>query len=148
MSDRSEPYCETWPACGCFSACEDDNEPRSRWAVPFGCILCLLVWAAILGGLWLLYPSPADAHQAPSGWSYPYLCCSDRDCTEVKAERVKEGPEGYRVTLLPGDHAFVKAQVSFLIPYSEIKFSPDGEYHLCINERLEVLCFFAGARGY
>lgn len=52
MSVHREPYCETWPACGCFAACDD--EPRSRWAVPFVCVLCVVTWAAILGGLWLL----------------------------------------------------------------------------------------------
>lgn len=52
MSVHHYTYCETWPACDCFVACED--EPRAGWAVPFVCILCIAVWAVILGGLWLL----------------------------------------------------------------------------------------------
>lgn len=106
-----------------------------------------VAWLAIAIGL-ALTVERARGHDAPSGWSYPPMCCSNRDCTEIPAERVKEGPEGYRVTLFPGDHAFVKTQTSFLIPYSEARPSPDGVYHICINEAMRMLCFFAGARSY
>lgn len=39
------------PACNCIAAIQD--EPRSRWAVPVGIVLCLSVWSAIAGLLWL-----------------------------------------------------------------------------------------------
>lgn len=108
--------------------------------------LFAIALAALAFGL-IVWPGPLRAHEAPSGWAYPAQCCSNRDCTEVPASRVTEGPEGYRVVLVPGDHAFVKAQVSFLIPYDQAKPSPDGVYHICINEAMKMLCFFAGAKG-
>ena len=96
----------------------------------------------------LLFGSEVWGHEAPSGWAYPLQCCSNRDCAEIPASRVKEGPEGYRVTLVPGDHEFVKAQTSWLVPYAEAKNSPDGAYHICISPSMKMLCFFAGARSF
>lgn len=29
-----------------------------------------------------LIAARANAHEAPSGWSYPALCCSNRDCRQ------------------------------------------------------------------
>lgn len=90
---------------------------------------------------------PAWGHEAPTGWKYPLVCCSNRDCNMVTAERVREGPNGYEVTLLPGDHDFVtKKPVSYVIPYTKAKVSPDGAYHICISRALTMLCFFAGGR--
>lgn len=105
-----------------------------------------VIVVAVLYAGWI-FVGPARAHEAPSGWVYPAVCCSNRDCNMVKADRVKEGPDGYEVTLLPGDHDFVKTKpVSYVIPYDKVKDSPDGAYHICINPALTMLCFFAGAR--
>lgn len=90
----------------------------------------------------------ADAHEAPTGWNYPLACCSNRDCTMVRADKVRETPDGYVIRLVPGDHDFINAPATFVVPYSETKDSPDGEYHLCISRALSVLCFFAGSRGF
>lgn len=88
------------------------------------------------------------AHEAPSGWSYPVRCCSGMDCNMIPANRVSEGPQGYRIVLRPGDHDFIKHQTSFLVPYSKAEDSPDGEFHICINMQMDVLCLFAPVRGY
>lgn len=90
----------------------------------------------------------ARAHEAPSGWSYPFFCCSNRDCARIPAGRVKTGPDGYRVVLQPGDHEFVKDTTAFLIPYANAKDSPDNEYHLCITASMQVLCFFRPPMSY
>jgi hypothetical protein len=106
--------------------------------------LAAIAFIIVAGIIW----SEARAHEAPSGWSYPVQCCSNRDCAEIPASRVKESPQGYRVTLVPGDHDFVKAQTSWLIPYEKTKPSPDGVYHICISPTMTMLCFFAGARSF
>ena len=39
--------------------------------------------------------SPAGAHQAPTGWTYPWACCSNMDCQEVETKSISEKPQGY-----------------------------------------------------
>jgi len=107
-----------------------------------------LTGVAVGAGIAVLIAQPAWPHEAPTGWMYPMECCSNRDCSEIPSDRVKEGPEGYRVTLLPGDHDFVKAPVSHLIPYAITKPSPDGLYHICLLPSGGFICFFAGARNF
>lgn len=110
------------------------------------CVAAIVIGVAAFA-LWLA--GSAFAHEAPTGWRYPYACCSDRDCNMIDADRVREGPDGYEVTLLPGDHDFVKdSPVSYLIPYERTKDSPDGAFHICISPSLKLICFFAGARMF
>lgn len=110
--------------------------------------LACLVAIGLAFAIWLASSGAARAHEAPSGWVYPLQCCSNRDCTEIPASRVKEAPDGYHVTLVPGDHDFIKAQTSFLVPYQSAKSAPDGAYHICISPDLRVLCFFAGEKSF
>ena len=67
-------------------------------------------------------PSPAFAHDAPKGWSYPFSCCSGFDCREVPAQAISEKPEGY-----------VIKGTGEVVSYADarLKSSPDGEYHWC-----------------
>lgn len=90
-------------------------------------------------------------HLAVSGWVYPANCCSDFDCAEIPKEKVVVEPEGYRVTLYPGDHHFIKVGMWFFIPHGDqkIRDSPDGKYHICISKPMvrrpwvtHVICFF------
>ena len=96
----------------------------------------------------------------PLGWNYPASCCSGTDCAEIKADRVEETPEGYRVTLRPEDHIMVAKETVFMIKYNDpkIKDSPDGVFHICLS-RQQVLpgdvvhggtlyCFFIPPKGY
>jgi len=39
--------------------------------------------------------SPAGAHQAPTGWTYPWACCSNLNCQEVDAKAISEKLQGY-----------------------------------------------------
>jgi hypothetical protein len=65
---------------------------------------------------------PALAHDAPTGWSYPFSCCSGYDCREVSSKAISEKPDGY-----------VIKGTGEVVAYSDtrLKNSPDGEYHWC-----------------
>lgn len=81
----------------------------------------------------------AIAHDAPTGWSYPFNCCSNQDCREV--------PD------LPETAAGYVATNGETIPYSDprIKASPDGRFHLCTvagQERSRALCLFVPPRSF
>lgn len=110
-----------------------------------------LFLAVLIVGLlaWLINES--RAHEAPLGWLYPANCCSGRDCAEAPSGSVREGPNGYEVTLLPGQHPMVKDEPhSFVVAYDarQIRDSPDGRFHVCLSPQLRLLCFFAGSRGF
>lgn len=112
-----------------------------------------IIWGTAIAGSAMLAAAlfgvgDAQAHKAPSGWKYPAACCSNRDCGEIPATAVKEGPHGFEVTILPGQHDMVKEKpVRFLIPYGKEKPSPDGLNHICLSPALKMLCFFTGSRG-
>jgi hypothetical protein len=105
---------------------------------------------------------PARAHQAMQtaaaalGWEYPIRCCwgpangRTGDCAMIDDKTVREGPNGYEVTLNPGDHPLVtKETVSFTVPYADAQDAPDGAYHIClVPSTLKQRCFFAGSRGF
>lgn len=114
-----------------------------------GVLVAILHGIAFLIGVGLaMWTYPAFAHQAPTGWAYPFECCSNKDCGEIPASAVVEGPNGFVVTILPGQHDMVKdAPVQYLIPYGTEKPSPDGLTHICLNPALKMLCFFTGNRG-
>ena len=93
--------------------------------------------AAILSGTTF----PSSAHMAPTGWAYPYQCCSDRDCQPVHGTEVTEGPDGY-----------VIKGTGEVLPYSDprLKDSPDGEFHLCAapGKRSAAICLFVPPRSF
>lgn len=70
----------------------------------------------------LLLTVPAWGHDAPAGWSYSVLCCSNRDCRQEASGEIKETPQGYRVT-----------STVELIQYGDgrIKQSGDEYFHRC-----------------
>ena len=72
----------------------------------------------------IVSPISANAHDAPSGWSYPFSCCSGTDCRQIKTGSVREIADGYLI-LSSGE----------VVVYSDsrVRQSPDGEYHWCSN---------------
>lgn len=89
----------------------------------------------------LLTSTSAMAHDAPSGWSYPFSCCSNQDCREVPDASIRETPAGYL------------ASNGETIPYADkrIKDSPDGKFHLCTisgREDGRALCLFVPPRSF
>lgn len=73
----------------------------------------------------------ANAHDTGKGWSYPWECCSDRDCEEISAARVRPMQGGY---LVDG---------RFNVPQAEVRHSPDGRYHACFPKPDVLKCFWA-----
>jgi len=94
---------------------------------------------------------PAAAHQAMSGWSYPYECCSGVDCAELAPAAIRETPDGYLVTVVPGGHPMwpvtKPGPLQLAVPYRDARPSPDGRFHLCIDQTGKRLCFFAAIGG-
>lgn len=73
----------------------------------------------------------AFAHNAPSGWTYPLHCCSDRDCHQLADDDVEILPTGW----------FIKSDNDF-VPREKGEPSPDGNYHVCRLPSGHRLCFF------
>ena len=121
-------------------------------------IIAITLWLLTLVGLWMVAAVIiAQAHEAtniqgqPTGWAYPWACCSSQDCSPLRASAVEKRPDGYHITLEKGDHPFVLERVVFDIPYSDkrVRNSPDGDYHICIRGTpLKLLCFFRGPEGF
>jgi hypothetical protein len=122
--------------------CEDFLAPA------IGCVL-------IAGGIVLAAANSAPAHQAPSGWIYPWECCSGRDCTIIPASQVRATARGYEARLEPGQHNFLTPATGgrdYVIPYGQAKPSPDGDFHICIRPAYAqtpfgLICFFAPPPG-
>jgi hypothetical protein len=84
----------------------------------------------------------AGAHQAPSGWAYDYLCCSNRDCREISASQVRESPDGYVI-------AFTGETLAY--DDRRIRNAPDGRYHWCECRACKdspTRCLYVPHRGF
>lgn len=107
-------------------------------------LVLILVYVVLV--VWLY---PARAHEALTGWSYPTNCCSGVDCEKIPNRAVRELADGYHVNLKVGDHHFAIKPTTFLIPYGDpkLKRSPDGDFHLCMGQTMNLICFFAPPPG-
>lgn len=80
--------------------------------------------------------TPAMAHDAPSGWPYPYECCTGIDCRPIKASQIRPGHDGYLIRT-SGE----------IVVYSDarVRKSPDDDYHWCSNggrDNGRTICLF------
>jgi len=96
-------------------------------------------WAIVIAAL---VAGSAAAHDAPSGWSYPYACCSTDDCRPVAETAIREGPDGY-VIRASGE----------VVPYadSRVRVSPDGDFHWCSvagEATSRTICLFVPPRAF
>lgn len=85
---------------------------------------------------------PARAHEAPTGWSYPFSCCSGYDCRPVKASAIRAIADGYLIQ--PSGEVVVYSD-------SRIKRSPDGDYHWCSvagKDNGRTICLFVPPQLY
>jgi hypothetical protein len=83
------------------------------------------------------------------GQVYDPWCCNHRDCAPIPASAVTAGPDGYRVTLRPGDHPLVRSPVSHLVPYGTERRADDGRYHACLYPSQDTMrCFYAPPQGF
>ena len=85
---------------------------------------------------------PAEGHDAPKGWAYPFACCSGYDCREVPKKAIGEGPKGY-----------VIEGTGEVVPYKDVRLhdSPDGEYHWCSvdgADNTRTICLFVPPKSY
>jgi len=116
---------------------------------PFETVFAAAILAMISLAILFALVFGAFAHNAPSGWTYPATCCSGHDCGRIAADRVEQTPEGFVVTVMPGEHVMVEhwPPLVLVVPYNDprIRPSPDGDYHLCVNAERTLLCFFVGA---
>ena len=89
-----------------------------------------------------LFAVPASGHDAPSGWSYPFSCCSMNDCRPVATKAISERPEGFVINV-----------TGEVVPYQDtrVRPSPDGEFHWCSvagGESGRTICLFVPPRAY
>lgn len=68
----------------------------------------------------VLAVSVALAHDAPSGWQYPAICCDLRDCSPVHTDEIEVTQQGYYIPAL-----------GRTVPFDAANSSPDGDYHYC-----------------
>jgi hypothetical protein len=102
-----------------------------------------MIRAAILAAL---LAGPALAHEAPSGWTYDAVCCSNRDCQPIPDQWISEGAGGWSVVIPPGVHKNAPAGLTAFVPYANGRISGDEEYHACaVPGRL--LCLYVPPGG-
>lgn len=112
-------------------------------------VLCVLASAAIIA-LVMVLASPAKAHDAPTGWSYPAVCCSGVDCREVGDRWTPDAD----IRIFETGAGYVVSVTGEVIPYNDrrVKASPDGRFHLCCRgakfATCDVLCLFAPPRAF
>ena len=91
----------------------------------------------------VLSASPAAAHEAPTGWKYPWACCSNKDCRQLSDNGISERKDGYVVN-----------QTGEVVAYADkrVKDSPDGEYHWCAHQAGidagQTICLFVPPKGF
>jgi hypothetical protein len=101
-----------------------------------------LLLSSLLPLTFLGTPGQASAHDAPTGWKYPWACCSNMDCQQVQSSAVLEKPQGY-----------VIQSTGEVVGYQDkrIKDSPDGEFHWCAHQAGldagHTICLFVPSRG-
>lgn len=84
----------------------------------------------------------AWSHEAPTGWKYPFACCSNHDCRAVDEKDIVEDARGFTIA---GTHELLQTSDP------RIRQSPDGEYHWCSvagADDSRTICLFVPPRGY
>ena len=85
------------------------------------CAAYRTVAAAVL--LLLLTMPLGRAHDAGSGWPYPWECCSSMDCWEA-------GTGGPEPDPIPSPGGW-KLSDGAVVPFHLARSSPDGRFHVC-----------------
>ena len=105
-------------------------------------VLLRLRSGSLLPLIFLGLHGQVSAHDAPTGWKYPWACCSNMDCQQVQSSTVLEKPQGY-----------VIQSTGEVVGYRDkrIKDLPDGEYHWCAHQAGpdagQTICLFVPPRG-
>lgn len=123
------------------------NERRASEGAPAAYVAIAAALALTLIALivTLLWPSSAEAHD----W-YDAVCCSDEDCAPVRAATVRATPDGWEVTLAPGDHPMVQEPLRHVYPYDSPRVRPsrDQDFHACVSVHGQrMLCLYVPVFG-
>jgi hypothetical protein len=103
----------------------------------------LMVLGAALLVLAYCTTQDADAHDAPSGWTYGWECCSSMDCSQQAAASISEGSDGYTIK-----------ETGEVISYDDkrIKRSKDEYFHRCTHNAdpkdPHSICLYVPDRGF
>lgn len=87
----------------------------------------IMFWGHVAGALLLAlwaYLSPARAHDAPSGWQYPAMCCHKVDCAPVDAVKFIDGEDKANTK----HHSGISMNPQ---KYTHRLPSPDSQFHIC-----------------
>jgi hypothetical protein len=68
---------------------------------------------------------------------YPASCCGGGDCQPIDSKYVKQIPGGYEIDYYEGNQHW-----SFTIQEVLVQRSKDDQYHICVNLRGGLRCFF------
>lgn len=85
-------------------------------------------------------------------WFDPW-CCNDRDCQPIPDSAVKVTPQGYVITLNPGDHPMLAKETglrTYTVPYANARVSldPEQKFFACIYpDPATMRCFYARPSG-
>lgn len=104
--------------------------------------LATTVLGAFAGAGLLLWAFPVHPHDAPTGWSYPFACCSGFDCREVSDAVVRDNQDGSFTIVATGE----------TVPFGDtrLRLSPDGQTHWCSvagRDDGRTICLFVPPRG-
>lgn len=107
----------------------------------------LLAWLSLA----LALAAGAPETRAHS-WFDPW-CCNDRDCQPIPDSAVKITPQGYVITLAPGDHPMLAKETqtrTYTVPYANARVSldPEQRFYACIYpDPSSMRCFYAKPSG-
>jgi hypothetical protein len=107
----------------------------------------------ILTVMMIAFASSVAAHESHKGFKYESYCCNGNaetgDCQMIPEKSVRITPNGYEVSLAPGDHRLVTRKHQFNWSQGDARRSEDGEYHLCLYPNEDTpRCFYAPDMGF
>jgi hypothetical protein len=92
--------------------------------------------------------SPSFSH-SDGDQTYDPWCCNTRDCAPIPASAVTAGPNGWRVTIRPGDHPMARNAVTHFVPYGSERRADDGRHHACLFPTEQTLrCLYVPPQGF
>lgn len=96
-----------------------EGPPERLWHLLMVIAVLIMAFIMVAASAWL---SEAEAHQAPTGWTFDPRCCGNGDCYPVQDDAIRETPSGYLVEA-----------TGEVIPYQSTKVlpSPDGLPYRC-----------------
>jgi len=118
-------------------------------------VLIILLAIAAWSSLGWAIVQVAHAHEAPSGWTYPPMCCSLSDCRPIDEAELEEHETYWlirptkEVYLKPEQPKKTEEKVDHVNGVAQ--YSPDGLFHRCSSNRGDpdgyTYCLFVPRAG-